>query len=134
MEIVVNWRRIAGLALALLLSQLIIGFAEGAAGAPNQAQAQFLLSTLLSFLTASVIFWFFSVRQKHRPFLHAGLALVAMVALSIVLAAAVFTWLGGNFHMVLVAAEWVTLAVALVVGTYIGTRSGGRSRGSGADA
>ncbi|MGY1522127.1 hypothetical protein [Luteimonas sp. A482] len=134
MGIVVNWRRIVALAVALLVSQFAIGFFEGVADSPDRARSQFLLGTLLSLLTAGPIFWFFAARQERRPYMHAGLGLVLMLALSIGLAAAVFTWLGGNFHLVLAAAEWLILSVALIAGTYIGSRSRGRSGGSAADA
>ncbi len=101
---------------------------------PDSAQTQFLLSTLLSFLFASTIFWLMAVRQAQRPFVHASLALIVMLALSFGLAAAMGIWLGGNFHAVLALVEWLTLVAALVVGTSLAQLWRGRSRPSATDA
>jgi hypothetical protein len=123
----VNWKKIFAIAVALLGSELLVGFVEGgfSVADPSSARVQFLLSVCASFLLASAIFFVAAARQGHRSFLHASLALLIMVALSLLAARA---WLGGEFHMVLAAVEWFTLVAALVVGTTLGIRAGRRAR------
>jgi len=123
-------------AAALLGTQTVAGFVEGgsAVAALDSARAQFLFGSATSFLLAAAVFCVMATRPGPRPFAHAGLALLVVMALSLALAALMSSLLGIESHPVLVVAEWLTLLAALVVGTSAGRLVRRRSRHPAADA
>ncbi|MGY0653096.1 hypothetical protein ACW7GZ_14805 [Luteimonas sp. A537] len=127
-----NWKTIILGAAALLVAQTLVGFVEGGFGASSvrSALAQLLLGSLASLLLTTAIFWAMATRTDARPFVHACLALTLVVALSLALASLMSYLFGTKPHLVLVAVEWITLLVALLVGTTLGIRR----RGTSADA
>ena len=136
MNISVSWKSIILTAAALLIAQTLVGFFEGAFVTSHQESGfrQFLLSSAISFLLATAIFWFMVSRQHQRPILHASMALLIAAIASSALAALMIVLLGTRFHPVLVGAEWLVLLLALAAGTSLGRLTGGRSRDHAADA
>jgi len=65
------------------------------------------------------VFTFMAYRQDARQFLHAGVALLAYFAFSQILAALLPTWMGSSSFLV-VALDWLTSIIALVIGTSLG--------------
>lgn len=121
----INWTRIIIYAACLFLAQLAIGFSEGwltpgtEGGDRLELVRWFAASSLVSLVVCISIFGHMGYRQVPRPFLHAGLTMAIYGVLSSVLAIALSTRLGG-FPVLLVSLEWLTLAVAAIVGVIIG--------------
>jgi hypothetical protein len=122
MSNVLNWKKIAGFAAALFLAEVLVGFIDGGTASSvdlGAAKQRLTLSTLLSLFFSAVIFSVMAVRQDYRPFLHAGLALLFAFAFSLALGAILPAWLTDT-PLILVALDWLTLAVGLIIGTSIG--------------
>ena len=131
MENVVNWKKIAGFAVALFLAEVLVGFIDGGAGASaglDAAKQRLALSTLLSLSFSTLIFFVLAARHDYRPFLHANLALLLTFAFSLALGVV----LPADAPLILVALEWLTLVIGLVIGTSVGRYV--RSRRVRADA
>ena len=129
-----NWKKIVVVAAAVFLAEVLVGFVMGGLAWSIDlavAKERLVWSTSLSFLFATLIFAALAVRQYDRPAVHATLALLLTLVLSLAV--------GGLFPAslsdrpgILVALEWLTLAMGLVVGTTIGGYL--RVRGVGAGA
>jgi hypothetical protein len=122
MSNVVNWKKIAAFAVAIFLAEVLVGFIDGGlvTGASLDAAMQRLaIGTLLSLCFSILLFSVMASRQDHRPFLHAILVLLLTFAFSLALGAILPAWLTGT-PLILVALEWLTLVVGLVIGTSIG--------------
>ena len=117
----VNWKRIFAFAALLFASGVLAGFIEGGfSGTDVTALRPYLaLGVSLSLVLSGAVFAAMSFRQEHRPFLHALLALLLLVAFSLVLSAAFPVFLGRT-PALLIVLDWFTLAVALVLGTSLG--------------
>jgi hypothetical protein len=120
MDNVVNWKKIGGFAAALFLAEVLAGFiAGGVAGADLDAAKQLLaLISLLSLSFSTLVFSVMAAGQ-HRPFLHATLALLLTFAFSLALGAILPAWLVDT-PLLLIALEWLTLVLGLIIGTSIG--------------
>ena len=122
MSNVVNWKKVVGFAAALIFAEISVGFIQGGAaagtslGAANRALVQ---STLLSLALSTLIFSVMTVRQDHRPFLHATLALLLAFVFSVALGAVLPSWLTDT-PLMLAALEWFTLVVGLIIGASVG--------------
>ena len=122
MSNVVNWKKVVGFAAALIFAEISVGFIQGGAaagtslGAANRALVQ---STLLSLAFSTLIFSVMTVRQDHRPFLHATLALLLAFVFSVALGAVLPAWLTDT-PLILAALEWFTLVVGLIIGASVG--------------
>jgi hypothetical protein len=125
----VNWKRIVFFAVLLFASEVLAGFIEGgfSVGDLPAAKRQLVLSTCLSFGLSAAVFCAMSLRQSHRPFLHASLALLLTITFSLALAAAFPTLLGAT-PVVLVVFEWLTLVAGLATGTSVGRYIAGLRR------
>ena len=129
-----NWKKIVMFAAAALFAEVVVSFMMGGTALSNDlaaAKERWAWSTVLSFLFATLIFAALAVRQYNRPVLHASLALLLTFVLSLAVGTLLPASLGEQ-PQVLVALEWLTLAIGLVVGTSIGgyVRSRGTSGGA----
>ena len=122
MSNVVNWKRIAGFAAALIFAEILVGFIQGGAEASTSldaAKRALVQSTLLSLAFSTLIFSVMTVRQDHRPFLHATLALLLTFVFSVALGAVLPARLTDT-PLILAVLEWLTLVVGLIIGTSLG--------------
>ena len=126
-----NWKRIIAFAALLFVAEVLVGFiAGGFSGTDVTAfRRRLAVSVCLSLALSGAVFSAMSYRQAHRPFLHALSALLLMAVLSLALAAA-FPALLGSTPIVLIALDWVTLAVALIIGTSFGRYLAGPHHGA----
>ena len=118
----VNWKKIAGFAVALIFAEILVGFIQGGGETSTSldaAKRALIQSQLLSLAFSSLIFSVMTVRQAHRPFLHAAFALLLAFVLSVALAAVLPAWLTDT-PLVLAVLEWLTLVVGLIIGTSVG--------------
>jgi hypothetical protein len=106
----VNWGVITKVFIGLFFADLVAGFF-----APDRL----FVGLCLSFLMCLAIFTFMAYRRDARQFPHAGVALLAYFAFSQILAALLPTWMGSSSFLV-VALDWLTSIVALVIGTSLG--------------
>jgi hypothetical protein len=122
MSNVVNWKKVAGLAAALIFAEILVGFIQGFADAGTNldaAKRTLVQSTLLSLTFSTLIFSAMSARQDHRPFLHATLVLLLAFVFSVALGAVLPARLTDT-PLILAVLEWLTLVVGLIIGTTVG--------------
>ena len=122
MSNVVNWKKIAGYAAALIFAEILVGFIQGGAEAGaglDAAKRALVQSMLLSLAFSTLIFSVMTVRQDHRPFLHATLALLLAFVFSVGLGAILPAWLTDT-PLILAVLEWFTLVVGLIIGSSVG--------------
>ena len=122
MSNVVNWKKIAGFAAALVFAEILVGFIQGGADASSgldAAKRALVQSTSLSLAFSTLVFSVMTARQDHRPFLHATLALLLAFVFSFALGVVLPAWLADT-PLVLAVLEWLTLVVGLVIGTSVG--------------
>ena len=117
---VVNWDKIVKLALTLFLTQVVIGFLDGALS-PTDAGIKWLVaSAAVSFVACGAIFAVFAIRQPTKQFTHAWIALLVQVVVSFVLVSTLDRWMGSTSWFA-VALEWFSLVCALIVGVSTGS-------------
>jgi hypothetical protein len=119
----VNWGMITKAFIGLFLADLFTGFFV-----PDQL----FVSLGLSFLLCIAVFTVMAYRQDARQFLHACVALLAYFAFSQILAVFLPNLVSSSSFL-LVALDWLTSIVALVIGTSLG-RLLSRTRRLRADA
>jgi hypothetical protein len=115
MRNVVNWKKIGVFAAALFLAEVFVGFITGGINATEQRLA---VSSVLS-LSFSILLFSAMAASQDRPFLHACLALLLTFVFSLALGVILPPWLTET-PLILVALEWLALALGLVIGTSIG--------------
>ena len=129
MSNLVSWKKIVALAAALFLSEAVVGFINGGwvTGSDVDATMQrWAICTLLSLGFSTLLFSVMAARQAYRPFLHAVLALLLNFVFSLALGAILPAWLT-EMPLILVALQWFTLIVGLIIGTSLGCHVRARS-------
>ena len=122
MSNLVSWKKIVTLAAALFFSEALVGFINGGSVSGSDvdvAMQRWTISTLLSLLFSTLLFLAMAARQANQPFLHATLALLINFAFSLALGAILPAWLT-EMPKILVALQWFTLVVGLLIGTSLG--------------
>ena len=115
MKKVVNWNKIGLFAAALFFSEFAVGFVTGGLEA---AELRLAASFVLSLCFSALLFGFMAVGQR-RPFLHASLALLLTIVISLSLGAALPAW-WGETPPILALLEWLVLVGGLIIGTSVG--------------
>ena len=129
-----NWKKIVAFGVAAFFAEVVVGFVMGGSAWSVDlaaAKERVAWSTCLSLLFATLIFSALAIRQYDRPVVHAALAFLLTLVLSLAVGALLPASLSERSQL-LVALEWLTLAIGLVVGTSIGGYL--RSHGAGAGA
>ena len=128
-------RIILGFTALLFLSGVIVGFVESGFTSTDAmaVRQQLFVSLTLSFGLPLAVFCAMSFVQRHRPFLHALLAMLLLALVSFALTAA-FPAIFGKTPILLIVLDWITLGLALVFGTLLGRYASSKRKVVRADA
>jgi hypothetical protein len=123
MENAVNWKKISWLAFSIYLLEIILGLIEGSTDIGSglfPGISRLYAFRVALFVTCSIAFAFYTVKNPSKPLAHASLALLLEVFVATAVMVAPYPWSGSTPVWMFVVLDWFVLGSALVVGTLLG--------------